>query len=154
MPRTETPVRGVANRHGDVSVLIVDDLPIFRRAASDVIRSTPGFCLVGEASSGEQAIGLITEHAPDLVLLDVNMPKLDGVATARLIAQTKLPPITVLVSADEHADIATDPRAHGAAAFLLKQQLGPGTLHDLWAIHGTSLVAGGHPPMAATDIHN
>jgi CheY-like chemotaxis protein len=137
MPGTKTRVRTDVDRHRDVSVLIVDDLPVFRTAASEVIRATPGFWLLGEASSGAEGIELVTQHAPDLVLLDVSMPKLDGVGTARLIAQIKRAPITVLMSADQHPDIAADPRAHGDAAFLPKQTLAPRTLQELWATHGT-----------------
>ena len=106
-------------------------------AASAVIRSTPGFWLAGEASSGEEAIELVAQHAPDFVLIDVNMPKLGGVATARLIARIDRTAITVLVSANEHPDIEADPRAHGAAAFLAKQLLGPSTLRELWLAHAT-----------------
>jgi two-component system, NarL family, invasion response regulator UvrY len=126
-------VRGDADPHNDVGVLIVDDAPVFLGAASAVIRSTPGFRVAGEALSGEAAIELVTQLAPALVLLDVRMPGLDGVATARLIAQIEPAPITVLVSADEDPAIAADPRAHGAAAFLQKRTLGPGKLRELWA---------------------
>lgn len=151
MPGTGTPGQSDAGRQADVSVLIVDDASAFRSAASAVIRSTPGFRLAGAARSGEEAIDLVTQHAPDLVLLDIHMPKLDGVATARLIARSGRPPITVLVSADQHSDIAADPRAHGAAAFLPKQKLGPRTLRELWATHGTSAAPGDDQATSATD---
>jgi CheY-like chemotaxis protein len=147
-----TPALSDADRWREVGVLIVDDVPVFRSAASAVIQSTPGFWLVAEASSGEEAVNLVTQHAPDLVLLDVNMPKLDGVATARLIAQTERRPITVLVSADEHPDIAADPVAHGAAAFLVKQQLGSRTLRELWRTHGNPVARLNAETTSPTDI--
>jgi two-component system, NarL family, invasion response regulator UvrY len=118
-------------------VLVVDDLAVFRSAASAVIKSTPGFWLAGEASSGEEAIELVTQQAPDFVLLDVNMPKLDGITTARLLARIDRTLITVLLSADEHPDIEADPHAYGAAAFLAKQLLRPDTLRELWSAHST-----------------
>jgi two-component system, NarL family, invasion response regulator UvrY len=152
MPGTGTPLPSHADRQEDVSVLIVDDLAVFRNAASAVIQATPGFWLAGEASSGEEAIELVTQHAPDLVLLDVNMPRLDGIATARLITQTQRTPITVLMSADERPDIAADPRAHGAAAFLPKQMLGPRTLRELWATHGTPITSRDEQATSATAI--
>jgi two-component system invasion response regulator UvrY len=130
-----TPVRGDAEPQGDVSVLIVDDALVFCSVASEVIRSTPGFRVVGDADSGEEAIKLVTQHAPALVLLDVRMPGLDGVATARQIAQIQPTPITVLVSAEEDPEITADPGAHGAAAFLQKRTLAPGKLRELWAAH-------------------
>jgi two-component system invasion response regulator UvrY len=152
MPGTGTPVRSDAEPQGNVSVLIVDDQPAFRSAACEVIRSTPGFWLIGEASSGQEAIELVTQHAPDLVLLDVRMPNLDGVATARLIARAERNPITVLVSADEHPDIAADPLGHGAAAFLPKQKLGPRTLRELWAAHGTPVAPRDRQTMSVTHV--
>jgi two-component system invasion response regulator UvrY len=133
-----------AARQTDVSVLVVDDVPVFRNAASAVIRSTPGFRLAGEASSGEEAIELVTQHAPDFVLLDVNMPKLDGIATARLLARIDRTLITVLLSADEHPDIEADPHAYGAAAFLAKQMLRPDTLRELWSAHAIPVHRRGH----------
>ncbi len=130
---TGTPVQTEAGRQSDVGVLVVDDQPAFRSAASAVIQFTPGFKLVGQVGSGEEAIEFVTQHAPELVLLDIRMPKLDGVATARAIARIRRDTVTVLVSADQQPAIAADPRAHDAAAFLVKDKLGPRTLCELWA---------------------
>jgi DNA-binding NarL/FixJ family response regulator len=120
-------------------VLVVDDQAVFRAAAATVIEFTPGFRLVAEVRSGEEAIELVHQNAPDLVLLDVRLPKLDGVATARAIARIRPASVTVLVSADEHPDIAADPGGHGAAAFLPKDKLGSRTLRELWATRGPSV---------------
>jgi two-component system, NarL family, invasion response regulator UvrY len=130
-----TPVQTEPRSQGDVGVLVVDDQPVFRSAASAVVQSTPGFTLMGQLSSGEDAIEFVREHAPNLVLLDVRMPKLDGVATARLIARIATETVTVLMSADERSDIAADPDVHGAAAFVGKAKLGPRTLRELWTAH-------------------
>jgi DNA-binding NarL/FixJ family response regulator len=132
----EAAVKTDVGRQDCVAVLIVDDLPSFRSAASAVIELAPGFELVGEVGSGEEAIEFVKQHAPDLVLLDVRLPELNGVATARAIAQVRHATVTVLVSADEHPDIASDPSAHGAAAFLPKEKLGAGTLRELWETRG------------------
>ena len=140
LPETATRENGNGDCQ-EVSVLIVDDVPVFRSAAIAVIRSAPGFSLAGEASCGEEAIELVAKYAPDLVLLDVRMPELDGVATARRIAEVGRAPITVLMSADEHPDISADPRVHGADAFLLKQELGAHALRELWATHSAPLAA-------------
>jgi two-component system, NarL family, invasion response regulator UvrY len=134
---TGTPVQTAADRQRDVGVLVVDDQLAFRNAASAVIQFTPGFRLVGQVGSGEEAIEFVNQHAPALVLLDVHMPKLGGVATARAIARSRRSTFTVLMSADKHPEIAADPRAHGAAAFLPKDRLGPRTLRELWATRNT-----------------
>jgi DNA-binding NarL/FixJ family response regulator len=125
-----------ARQQGSVGVLVVDDQAVFRAAAIAVIELTPGFSLVCQADSGEEAIELVHQNAPDLVLLDVSLPKLDGVATARAIFRIRPASVAVLLSAGEHPDIATDPGAHGAAAFLPKESLGSRTLRELWATRG------------------
>ena len=77
-----------------IGVLTVDDQPLFRSAAAAVVDATPGFEAVGEASSGEEALRLSSELRPDLVLLDVRMPGIDGIETARRLAATRPETVT------------------------------------------------------------
>ncbi len=70
-----------------ITVLVVDDQAPFRRAARAVLRETPAFELIAEATSGEEAVAAARELGPDVVLMDVNMPVMDGVAATRLITQ-------------------------------------------------------------------
>src|SRR4051812_28303372 len=65
-----------------VRVVTVDDQPAFRMAARAIIDSTPGFELVGESADGAAGLELVSEVDPDLVLLDVRMPGLDGIEVA------------------------------------------------------------------------
>ncbi len=134
------PVDADSGSRGEIEVLVVDDLPAFRDAASAVIDFTPGFRLAGQASSGEDAIDFVTHHGPDLVLLDVRMPEMDGVTTARAIARICRATVTVLVSAEQHDDIAADPGAYGADAFLPKEKVLPHSLRQLWAARDTRVV--------------
>ena len=68
-----------------VTVLVVDDQITFLRAMATVVEETPGFCVVGMASSGEESLLVTDCSAPHLVLMDVNLPGIDGVeATRRL----------------------------------------------------------------------
>jgi DNA-binding NarL/FixJ family response regulator len=70
-----------------VRVLVVDDQAAFLRAMTSVVRETPGFEVAGEASSGEECLIVAAELRPDLVLMDVRLPGIDGVAaTRRLLA--------------------------------------------------------------------
>lgn len=108
----------------DVRVLVADDQAPFRRAALAVIAATPGFALAAEASSGEEAVALAAQVRPDLVLLDVRMPGLGGVAAARRIAA----PLTVLISTYRAEDLA---EAAGMP-FLLKGDFGSAALRALW----------------------
>ncbi len=68
-----------------VRVLVVDDSQVFRDAAAEVVAATPGFELVAEAESGEGAIAIAELLHPDLVLIDVRMPGLGGIESARRI---------------------------------------------------------------------
>ena len=66
-------------------VLVVDDSEVFRNVLWAVVAAAPGFEVVGTASSGREALFLVDEFAPHLVLLDLQMPDLDGIETARRI---------------------------------------------------------------------
>jgi DNA-binding NarL/FixJ family response regulator len=117
-----------------VAVLTVDDQPQFRGVAREVIAATDGFELVGEACSGEEALALARDVDPDLVLVDVRMPGMDGLETTRLLSAA-LPSATfVLVSTDEVGEHPCN--ACGASAFLPKKAFGPAALRRVWAEHG------------------
>src|SRR6476619_130024 len=84
-----------------VGVLTVDDQPFFRCAAHDVIEATPGFEPVGQASYGEEAVALVEEREPQLVLLDVRMPGMDGIEATRRIKAKCPSVVVVLISIDD-----------------------------------------------------
>src|SRR6186713_2744705 len=89
----------------EVSVLIVDDQLPFRLAARAVLKRTAGFELVGEAADGDEAVELVSELRPNLVLMDINMPRLNGIeATRRIVDQ--VPGTTVfLCSTYQRSDL-------------------------------------------------
>jgi len=116
-----------------VSVMTVDDQEVFRSAARAVVDATPGFESAGETRSGEEALGLVDEAKPELVLIDVRMPGLDGVETARRLKASHPELVVVLVSVE-------DPPAQAASEdvpFARKQDFGPRLLRALWAAHGS-----------------
>jgi DNA-binding NarL/FixJ family response regulator len=120
-----------------VTVLTVDDQPVFRRAMASLVEATPGFVHVGEAASGREALALAAVLHPDLVLLDVRMPEMDGIETARRLAAAERRPAIVLISLDEVPELEAAPRA-GAAVYLRKQELSTRRLRELWAAISTS----------------
>jgi DNA-binding NarL/FixJ family response regulator len=117
----------------DVRVLTVDDQAVFREVAREVIDATPGFASVGEACSGEEALAAVAELDPQLVLLDVRMPGLDGFEVARRLNGTHPDTLLVLISAEEWIDVA---RQVDDVPLVRKQDFGPRMLERLWRDHG------------------
>jgi DNA-binding NarL/FixJ family response regulator len=115
-------------------VLVVDDSEMFRQVAATLVSEAHGIRLIGVAASGEEAIRLLPDLKPDLVLLDVHMPGLGGLETAPLIRRESPDTVVVLVSADPES-VAVDLRSIGAAAFVSKIDLSPGKLEELCLEH-------------------
>ena len=115
-----------------VAVLVVDDQPVFLRAARELIAATPGFDVIGEATSGSAALEIASRLQPDLVLLDVRMPGMDGIETARRLAEVAPEAFVVLISLEAAAELdAVAPV--GVDAHVRKQDLSVRTLPELWA---------------------
>jgi two-component system, NarL family, invasion response regulator UvrY len=121
-----------------VRVLAVDDQPIFLRAAQQLIADTPGFEQVGEASSGPEALEMTAALDPDLVLLDVRMPGMDGIETARRIVALDARAVVVLISLEETPELPASLATVGAAVHLRKQDLSTRALRQIWTAHGGS----------------
>ena len=119
-----------------VTVLTVDDQPVFLRAARDLISATPGFEQVGQATSGSEALELAAALSPDLVLLDVRMPDMDGLETARRLHSTNPDAVVVLISMGDVPELAEEP-SPGVVTHLRKQSLSPRVLRSLWDAHGS-----------------
>jgi two-component system, NarL family, invasion response regulator UvrY len=118
-----------------VKVMTVDDSAAFRAAAREVVEATTGFEHLGDARSGEEALALAKTLAPDLVLVDVRMPGIDGLETARRLKLSRPETTTVLVSTAEIESLPSGYATCGAAAFIRKQDFGPSTLRAVWAEH-------------------
>jgi CheY-like chemotaxis protein len=137
MEANEQSVRPIPVGDRDVTILAVDDQEVFRDVLRDLIATAPGFLLVGEACSGEDATRAVDLLAPDLVLMDVTMPGIGGIAAARQIVSRHPKVAVVLISVD-------DPSLHpgvvalgNAVACTRKQDLRPRKLRELWELHHT-----------------
>jgi two-component system, NarL family, invasion response regulator UvrY len=119
-----------------VSVVTVDDQAVFRAVAREVVEATPGFEPAGEAASGEEAIELVSAVQPELALVDVRMPGMDGVETARRLNAAHPELVIVLISLEEPASVPPRAADCGAATFVRKQDFRPALLEKLWGAHG------------------
>jgi len=117
-----------------VRVLIVDDQEPFRLAARMVVDATDGFEVVGEAETGEDSVEMARELSPDLVLMDVNLPGINGLdATRQILAERADPVIVLLLSTYEEEEYAPRAAECGAAAYIPKSVFGPDRLEAAWA---------------------
>ena len=114
----------------DVRVLIVDDQELFRRAMATVVEATAGFTVVGSAATGEESLEMVEHLAPDLVLMDVNLPGIDGIEATRRMVATSDPPVIVLLSTYDEDQI--DATGCGAVAYIPKAAFGPDRLSAVW----------------------
>ncbi len=119
-----------------VRVLIVDDQEPFRLAARMVVELTDGFDVVGEAETGEDSVTMANDLAPNLVLMDVNLPGIDGLESTRQILAGAQPPVVFLLSTYEEAEYAPRAAECGAATYIPKASFGPDRLEEAWAEHG------------------
>ena len=118
-----------------VGVLIADDRPPFRRAVRTILSAAPGFELLAEAGSGEDAVALTRALCPDVVLMDVRMPGIGGIEATRRISAIGGETAVVLVSSYPEQDLPRAARDCGAIAFVPKQGFGRRLLEELWAEH-------------------
>jgi DNA-binding NarL/FixJ family response regulator len=121
---------------GQVGVLVVDDQLVFRQVAHEVIDATEDFELLGEAASGQHALVADAELSPDLVLLDVRMPGMDGIETAARLRAQHPESVVVLITVEEPPNLPAGLFSCGAAAWVRKQDFGPALLRQIWSAHG------------------
>ncbi|MFE9421603.1 response regulator [Kitasatospora sp. NPDC006697] len=105
-----------------IRVVIADDERLVRLGLRVVIDSEPDLTVVGEAADGSEVLPLVRETAPDLVLMDVRMPQVDGIrATELILAGLPEPPRILVITTFEHDDYVYQALRAGAAGFLLKR---------------------------------
>jgi two-component system, NarL family, invasion response regulator UvrY len=116
-------------------VLIVDDQAPFRSAARTVVNVSAGFRVGGETESGEEAVAVAAELRPDLVLMDINLPGINGVEATRRILAERPGTVVILLSTYTADDLPSDARESGAAAYVHKEDFSPAVVSSLWAEH-------------------
>ena len=116
-----------------VRVLVVDDVATYLGAMVAVVAETPGFEVVAEASSGEDALAAASQSHPDLVLMDVHLPGIDGVEATRRLLLGTCPPTVVLLSTHDDDAGQQFVAESGATAYVHKAVFGPDRLEHAWS---------------------
>src|SRR5215212_3470845 len=138
---------GYGLRMDDVSVLIADDQALVRAGFRSILEAQPGIKVVGEAADGRDAVALAGHRRPDVVLMDIQMPDIDGLeATRRLLQEIELEhPVAVLMLTTFDLDAYVyDALRAGASGFLLKDTLPEDLIAAIRVVaRGDALIAPG-----------
>jgi DNA-binding NarL/FixJ family response regulator len=113
-------------------VLVVDDHASFRRVAAAVVEATAGFVVAGSVATGEESLVAAAAVEPDLVLMDINLPGMDGLEATRWLRCSARPPVVILLSTYDEDDFG-QARDCGAAAYVAKSAFGTERLAAVWA---------------------
>jgi DNA-binding NarL/FixJ family response regulator len=104
----------------DITVIIVDDHPLFRQGVADTLSLEPNLRVVGLASSGEEGLDMIRDIRPDIAILDVNLPGINGQQVTRQVIAEKLPTRILLLTAYDDSEQKIHAMRAGAAAYCTK----------------------------------
>lgn len=102
-------------------VLLVDDDPLVRTGLAMILGSAPDIVVVGEAGDGDEAAGQVRAHAPDVVLMDIRMRRMDGITATRTVTALPNPPKVLVLTTYDLDEYVFDALAAGASGFLLKE---------------------------------
>ena len=110
-----------------VNVLIVEDSPVVREFLVHILGSDPGIRVVGTAQDGEEALAAVQRHSPDVITMDIHMPKLNGLEATRRIMETNPTPIVIVSGSEDPREVATTFDAIEAGALaVLRRPVGIG----------------------------
>jgi CheY-like chemotaxis protein len=115
-PRNRTK----AISHTRVTTLVADDSPFMLKILTQIVEAAGDFDLVGTATNGCQALRYVSMLSPNLVLMDIHMPGLNGIQVTRSIKQSEHPPVVILTSSDDSSVTKTTAEQAGADAFVSK----------------------------------
>jgi DNA-binding NarL/FixJ family response regulator len=132
----------------EISILIADDHPLMRKGLRLSVEEDPGLKVVGEASDGESALSMITKLRPDIALLDIEMPKLDGLGVAREMAKRELKTQIIFLTLHSNQDLFRSAMELGCKGYILKDS----AVQEVVA--GVRAVASGRPYLSSAITAN
>jgi DNA-binding NarL/FixJ family response regulator len=117
-------------------VLIVDDHAFIRRGVQSILHSSPGWELCGEADNGQDAIGLAAELKPEVIIMDISMPGLNGIEATRIIRQNQPAAKIVLLTLHDSPELVRSAFQAGARGYLLKSDAAQELIRALQVVLG------------------
>jgi len=134
LTETETKLNDI-DTGGTIRVLCVDDHPLVRKGIASILANEPDMVLVAEANNGREAVNLFKEHKPDVTLMDLRMPEIDGTSATRLIRQEAPDArIIALTSYDGDQDIYRALEA-GVRGYILKEMVHTEVVRAIRTVH-------------------
>lgn len=124
----------MADAKDEIRIVIGDDHPIFREGLRRVIERDPKMKIVGEAEDGQSALSLVKEHEPRIVILDIDMPGMDGLQTARAIKESRLAVEVIFLTMHNDEDLFEEAMDMGVKGYLLKDSASLEILSGIRAI--------------------
>jgi len=122
------------NYQGKISIMLADDHPLLRKAVKDVLEQEKDFEVIAEADDGEEAVKLAEELVPDVIIMDITMPKMNGLEATREI-HSKLPQIIILVlTVHTDSEHILGILEAGAVGYLTKKVFGQDIIHAVRAV--------------------
>jgi len=124
----------------EIRILVVDDHPLVRRALRDILEKEPDLRVIGEVSNGQEAVAATEEQRPDIVIMDISMPVMNGVEATKRIKASH--PLTAVLILTVHTDVETifSILQAGASGYLVKSIFGPEVIHTVRAVMDGDMV--------------
>ena len=104
-----------------IKILIADDHPLFLKGLRELIDGEPDWCVVAEAQDGEQAIQLIKEKSPDIAIIDINMPRKDGLEVAKYVYENQMATAIIILTMYDDGLLFNRAASWGVKGFILKE---------------------------------
>ncbi len=129
-----------ATQTGAIRILLVDDHPLVRRALRDILEKEPDLQVIGEAGDGVEAMRMTAESSPDIVIMDISMPNMNGVEATKQIKAAN--PLALVLILTVHTDVETifSILQAGASGYLVKSVFGPEVVHTVRAVMDGDMV--------------
>jgi DNA-binding NarL/FixJ family response regulator len=114
----------VAKAAGVRRVLLVDDHAMVRQGLRAILDHYPDLFIIGEAADGREAVSIATKRAPDVIIMDINMPRMDGIDATKRIKKEQPETVIIAVSVNDTPHLRESMQKAGASAFVSKEEAG------------------------------